>query len=280
MKRAENMEILEQRKTKAMERMAKSNFRLFMLSFLKDLSPYIVLALIIIVIVVLIKGGGRLLTPLYMLDSKRRSAFSSVKGIRQRTIDYFKVKFGGLFEMLSPGYKVRLFFGMFSPFGGVKYNAIPRPRLYSGRCDNLRWIQQDNNGRVDLSQDGAAGKCFSAVRPKDIVWNLDISKMPDFYDLPQIRQDALKDKMRITIPYDSEDSIRDGNTFFVPRCDKAYYGSDRKNLVNQGKGKMALEDTGTTCRLVAHPLSKAKYSVSNATQSKLAKLLERIKTSG
>lgn len=262
MRRAETMELIEKKKLKAMEKMAKGNFKLFILALLKDLSPYIVLALVIWFIVVLMKGGKFASTRSKRTkDPKRRSAFARVKTKWENMLDKILDKFQVIIDFFSPGYRTRMFFNMFSPTG-PRYNAIPRPQMKSGRCDNLRWIQIDNDldKQVVLDMDGKAGKCYSSVRPKNIVWELDASRMSELYELPAKRQDELKRNMTVTIPYTSDDSIKDGNTFFYPRCDAAYYGNDPKNKADM------FEDLGTSCKMKVHPLLKSKYSVSDLTR--------------
>lgn len=262
MRRAETMELIEKKKLKAMEKMAKGNFKLFFLAILKDLSPYIVLAFIIFLIVVLLKGGKaasrRSKRP---TDPKRRTAFAKIKSKWENMLDKILDKFQIIIDFFSPGYRTRMFFNMFSPTG-PRYNAIPRPQMKSGRCDNLRWIQIDNDldKQAVLDMDGKPGKCYSSVRPKNIVWELDVSRMSELYELPAKRQDDLKRNMTVTIPYTSDDSIKDGNTFFYPRCDAAYYGNDPKNKADM------FEDLGTSCKMKVHPLLKSKYSVSDLTR--------------
>lgn len=264
MRRAETMELIEKKKLKAMQKMAKGNFKLFILAFLKDLSPYLVLAFIIWVIVVLMKGGSSASrrSNRRTTDPKKRSAFAKIKSKWENFLDKILDRFAVVINFFTPGYRMRMFFNMFSPTG-PRYNAIPRPQMKSGRCDNMRWIQIDNDidKNVVLDMDGKAGKCYSAIRPKNIVWELDTSKMSELYELPTKRQEDIKRNMTVTIPYTSDDSIKDGNTFFYPRCDAAYYGNDPKNKADM------FEDLGTSCKIKVHPLLKSKYSVADLTRS-------------
>lgn len=258
MRNAETLELIDRSRATAMNRMARSNASVFFLSFLKDLSPYLVLALIIIVVIILAKGAKR---SNVQSDPKKLSVFNQAKTRTQRIISWIKEKIALVLSKLMPGYQLRM---MFSMIGGPKYsNVVPREQVKSGRCDNYRWIQLDKNNNIVIDSDGQEGRCFSAIRPKNIEWELDISKTPEFYELPEARQTQLKPKMKIVIPYDTEDSIKDGNTFFIPRCDRAYYGDDptKKVPINQ-----VLEDAGTTCRMVSHPIAKAAYSRSSFTK--------------
>lgn len=260
----ENSKIhLEKRRVKAMERMAKSNLRLFMLAFLKDLSPYIVLAFVILLIISASKGSA-LLRPLKKIDAKRKKAFAKAQSRWQRLKRWIKAKLTWLIRLLTPSYRVRLFLRMFTPFGG-KGSQIPRQRIMSGRCDNHRWIQIDDKNHIQLDADGRRGYCFSSIRPEDIEWELDVSKMPDFNDLPERTRKNMQSKMKIVIPFDKENTVKDGNTFFVPRCDKAYY-KDAKD--GQGKPLPAtlLEDTGTSCKLASYPFVKGSYSENGLTK--------------
>jgi hypothetical protein len=257
---------LEKRRVKAMERMAKSNLRLFMLAFLKDLSPYIVLFFILMLIIFLSKGGS-FMRPLRRLDNRRRTAFAKAQSRWQRFKRWIREKLQWLIKLFTPGYRTRLFLQMFMPFGG-KSNYVPRQRVMSGRCDNQRWIQIDENNAAQLEVDGKRGFCFSAIRPEDIEWQLDVSQMPDFHELPETTRKEMQKRMSIVIPYDKEDSIRDGNTFFIPRCDKAYYKNARDSKGKPIAAKL-LEDTGTSCKLASHPLVKGSYGAGNPTREDL-----------
>lgn len=260
----ENSKIhLEKRRVKAMERMAKSNLKLFMLAFLKDLSPYIVLAFVILLIISASKGGA-MLRPLKKIDAKRKKAFARAQSKWQRLKRWIKTKLAWLIRLLTPSYRVRLFLKMFTPFGG-KSSQIPRQRIMSGRCDNHRWIQITDKDKIDLNTDGKRGYCFSSIRPEDIEWELDVSKMPDYNDLPQQTRKNMQSKMKIIIPFDKEDSVRDGNTFFVPRCDKAYY-KDAKDAKGKPVPASLLEDTGTTCKLASYPFVKGSYSENDVSK--------------
>jgi hypothetical protein len=260
MRRAETLELVERKKLRAMERMAKGNLKLFILALLKDLSPYIVLALVIFVIVMLMKGGAAAASRSRRVginDPTKRSEFAKVKSRTENIMDAFLKKFQVIIDFFTPGYRMRTFLNMFSP-NGPRYNAIPRTQMKSGRCDNLRWIQVNNDmdKSVVLNMDGQAGKCYSAVLPKDIVWELDPNRMGELYELPKTRQDQLKNKMTVTIPYTSDDSIKDGNTFFYPRCNDAYFGNDPNDKANM------FEDLGTSCKITSFPLAKALYNQS------------------
>jgi hypothetical protein len=241
--------------------MAKSNFSLFMLSVLNALAPYLVLFLVIIFIILLVKGLSRASST---SNPEQQGAYSSLKSRPQIFFESILSKLRSILNIIAPGHKVRSFFGMFS-LTGPKYNAIPRSQMKSGRCDNNRWIQIDNefNKNVVLDVDGQSGKCYSAVSPKDIVWELDASKMGELYELPAKRQDDLKKYMTVTIPYETDSSVKDGNTFFIPRCNDAYYGDDPTNKADM------FEDLGTACKIKVHPLLKAKYSVSSKTRNQV-----------
>lgn len=192
-----------------------------------------------------------------MEDPTKRSEFAKVKSKTENMMDAILRKFQVIIDFFTPGYRMRTFLNMFSP-NGPRYNAIPRTQMKSGRCDNLRWIQVNNDmdKSVVLNMDGQAGKCYSAVLPKDIVWELDPNRMGELYELPKARQDQLKSKMTVTIPYTSDDSIKDGNTFFYPRCNDAYFGNNPNDKANM------FEDLGTSCKITSYPLSKGLYNQS------------------
>lgn len=259
---------LESRRVRAMNRMAKSNFSLFLLAFLKDLSPYIVLAVVILVII----GGAKSASafrPLRDLDAKRKKEFSKAKSRFERLKTWIKTKLKWLIKLITPSYRVRLFVRMLLPFGG-KGNQIPRQRIMSGRCDNHRWIQVNENGDPDLDMDGRRGYCFSAIRPENIEWELDVSRMPDYNDLPQQTKKSMQSRMTVVIPYDDETSVKDGNTFFVPRCDKAYY-KNAKDANGKNVPATLLEDMGTSCKLGSHPFVKGSYGSADMKKLDLIK---------
>lgn len=271
MRRAETLELIEKKKLKMLDRMSKGNFKLFILAFLKDLTPYLVLAFVIFIIVMLLRSGSTTSTTSSRSTSvppENRAAFSTIKSKTQNTIDSIRNKLRVITDFFTPGYRTKAFLAMFSATG-PRYNAIPRPQMRSGRCDNLRWIQIDNDldKKAVLDMDGQVGKCYSAIRPKSIVWELDASKMSELYELPAERQDAIKRNMKVTIPYTSDDSIKDGNTFFYPRCDAAYYGDNPNNKADM------FEDLGTSCKIKSHLLLKSKYSLSDLTRSSFASKL-------
>lgn len=261
---------LELRRVKAMERMAKSNFKLFVLAFLKDLSPYLVLVFIILFFIFLSKGGS-LVKPVRKLDTKRKRAFQRAQTRWQRFVSWLKAKLRWLLQLFTPGYRTILFLRMFIPFGS-KTKYIPRQRMMSGRCDNHRWIQVDGNDKPQLSVDGRRGYCFSALRPDDIKWDLDVSKLPDFHELPNELKKKANAKLSVVIPYDKEDTVRDGNTFFVPRCDKAYY-KDVKDATGKNVSAKLLEDMGTSCKLASYSLVKDASSKPAATHKELVNKL-------
>lgn len=249
-------EALERRRIKAMERMAKSNFKLFMVAILKDLSPYIVLVLVIVLFIMLVRGTfGKTIR---RVDKKRAQAFSKAKSRWKRFIAWIKAKLAPIRKFVTPGYKMRLFFQMIMPFGSEN-KGIPRQRIQSGRCDNMRWIQLNANDAPQLDLDGEKGYCFSAIRPENIEWSIEPSKIPDFFDLPQNVQKGLQSRMKIVIPFDQESSIKNGNTFFIPRCDKAYY-KDLKTPDGQRVPAPLLDELGTSCRLKSYPFTKGAYS--------------------
>lgn len=258
---------LEKDRVRAMNRMAKSNFRLFLLALLKDLSPYIALLIIILFIIVLMKGSA-IMRPFRRLDARRRVAFAKGKSRYQRFKLWLKSKFDWLFKLLTPGYRVRLFLRMFLP-GGAAANQIPRQRIMSGRCDNNRWIQINDRNEVQLDADGKRGYCFSAIRPEDIKWDLDITKMPDYNELPEQTRKSIQSRMQIIIPFDNEDSVRDGNTFFVPRCDKAYYAKAKDKDGKPIPAKL-LEDFGTSCKLGSYAFVKGSYGSAGKTREEVA----------
>lgn len=265
LKLQERAQMLELKRIKAMQRMGKSVFALAFLEFLNKLMPYLVLFFVFWVIVMGGSAAAAIMRPIARIDAKRRQAFQSTRTKTQRFNAWFRRKFKFLFDAFTPSYRTRMFIRMFMPFKG-NVTTIPRQRIYSGRCDNMRWIQMNDKGQPDLAQDGKRGYCFSAIRPKDIEWKLEPSQMPEFNELPDNMKKTMWSKMNIVIPFDSDSTIRDGNTFFVPRCDRAYYKNLKDEKGNNVPAKI-LEDTGTSCKLASYPFVKGSYGAKGFTKT-------------
>lgn len=267
-------QLLEKRRVRAMEASVNTTFKVMVQSVLKDISPYIALVLVIVFIVLLAKGVFR---PVRRVRTNRRRqrAMRTRQSAWQRFTAGIRGWFSPLIKAVTPGYKTRMFLASLSPFATTP-NGVPRTRIASGRCDNMRWLQMDSAGAPQLNRDGERGSCMSAVSPADIKWAIDVGKVPDFHDLPAHMQRSLRPRMHITIPYDQDNTVHSGNTFFVPRCDKAYYTNLRDRSGAHVPARL-LEDMGTTCRLKSFPIPRDAYSRAGTTQQQLREKIQKMK---
>jgi hypothetical protein len=213
----------------------------------KNAAPYVVLAVVIITLVVFMKNTNSII-------SNRRSNISTAKRIKQSAnknlnpSNYYIIrqiqklwswilsKFKKIIDkILAPLYRIRQFTGMIS--GGAHDNSpILRQRIESGRCDNLKW--------VETTAEGTKGYCNNSIHPIDLTWKIDTTKTPEYFDLPQIRKQQLENYLTVKIPWDKSPNA----TFYVPKCDKAYYPA---TCTKEGICQKAdlFEDVGLACRL-------------------------------
>jgi hypothetical protein len=240
----EEMERLKAKEVRALEKMGTGMWKIFFGSLISNATPYIVLILLIVMII-LISRGSDVTRPIRKLNDRRKREFAKAKSRLQKIRDWIRDKlqwFRAMFRLIAPGYRVRLFIRMFLPFRG-KQPTVPRYRLRSGRCDNVRWLQED--------RDGQRGYCYSAIRPKDIEWELDETRLTEFYTLPRSQRERMLKKMKVYIPYTTDHITRSSkNSFFVPQCEKARY--------EDGTPAHLLSDSGTTCLLNTKSLTQYK----------------------
>lgn len=199
------------------------------LVLLRDLSPYIALAIVIIVFIIIFSTGSssRPANPRYANRNAPRSSSYNI------------------FGWLSPGYKVRSMMNYFN--GNVK--SIQRPIEKWGRCDNMEWQHMGGNG---------SGLCVRTYKPKDIEWSLSPDKIPDLKKLPKTVSDKITnngERLKIYIPWAEQ------GPFYVPQCSKAYF----KTLASDGTEKQVsathlLKDNGLTCERMS--FTAEKYGVS------------------
>ena len=209
--------------------------------------PYIVLFLVCFLLYILIKGpaGSPLSSAVGGISSTTSEAYNTTKGFFAKAFGWLTVFWAKLRSFMTPNYRVQMFFRSISPFQG-SIPSVPRQQMMSGRCDNLRWI--------DSSTEGTAGYCLSSVRPNDFIWNLDISKMPEYFELPLERRMQLTPKMRIRIPYVRGDpNAKD--TFFIPDCKNATFVDVIDPVTKKEVPAPLFEDTGMMCKLKELPSS-------------------------
>ena len=109
-------------------------------------------------------------------------------------------------SILSPS--TRMTFYSINPFAS-NLPSTARPLIYSGRCDNLNFIEDSN--------EGDKGHCEVSQMPDKISWNIDQSQIPEYVSLPASQKTLLNPKLTINIPYTRNPE----ESFFVPQCDQA-----------------------------------------------------------
>lgn len=210
---------------------------------MKDLSPYLALALVIMVVFMGWKFGPPKIRR-GTTNNKSNNLYNAAKTRWQR----FKSWIGGLFAMITPGHQWKTFLRMLNPLAG-SFTKLPRPRMIYGRCDQVTWRE--------LGGDGRAGLCARTYAPKDINWVMDTEKMPDMNRMPEeMYQKVTKDgrRLQVTIPWALQ------GTFYVPQCSKAVFGD--------GASAAGLfKDEGMTCRKkeVTVPTYNERYRVKGGT---------------
>lgn len=205
-----------------------------------NIVPYIVLGIIIYTIYVLIKSPNN--NVYTKIGSGTKKVYTTGKTWWQKIWAVITWPFRKLKELIKPSYKFRLFIRSISPFQGA-LPSTQRQQMMSGRCDHLRWIQD--------TSDGAQGFCHSAIRPKDIVWEMDMSKLPEYFELPDERRAEMQSRLKIRIPY----SVYPQDSFYVPECDRATF-IDYKDANGNEMPAPLFEDTGMACKMREVPSMK------------------------
>lgn len=173
---------------------------------LKDLSPYIALALVIYLLFWGYTHGAPKLK--FGESSKRRDdVFKKQKTRWERFRDWL----GERLAFLAPGHRYRQILRMLNPLAGT-FKKLPRPVMPHGRCDDVNWRE--------LGGDGRAGLCARTNAPKDLQWIMDTDKMPELGRLPNALYAKATNggkKLQVTIPWALQ------GTFYVPQCAKATF---------------------------------------------------------
>jgi hypothetical protein len=192
-------------------------FNLFKI-VLRDLSPYIALAIVILVFIWAFSNSGS------RGGSSRRSANN--RNLQHPNAPKQPYRW---LKWFTPGHRIR---GMFNYFRSNP-TSIARPIERFGRCDNVEWQHNGVNG---------PGLCTSTVMPKPIEWTLKEDTMPDLKKLPaeiKKRLTADSQKMKVFIPWAAQ------GPFYVPQCSKAYFRD-----TSQGSAAYLFKDNGLTCERV------------------------------
>lgn len=191
---------------------------------LKDLSPYIALA----VVIAMLFYGYRFGAPRVRFGNssdRRDDVFNRNKSRWER----FKQWLGERLGMFAPGHRYRALLRMLNPLAGT-FKKLPRPVMPHGRCDDVRWRE--------LGGDGRAGLCASTQSPKDLQWVMDTDKMPELGRLPEKLYAKATNggkKLQVTIPWALQ------GTFYVPQCARATFAD------GSSAGKL-FKDDGMACR--------------------------------
>ena len=200
---------------------------------------YVVLAFVLLLILSATSGGsrgkksssGNSKNPFIAL---KRMAKADIRAIKSETKSIFGTikkylnKIYAYFSKISNGmYKLKQ---MSNSFSGGHNNAFDRQKAFSGRCDNLTF--------VETTPDGQGGHCDSTLHPLDITWRVNNNYPTEYNDLPATRQNVMNNKYNtIKIPYSVNSQTNpDGTTsvdpsFYLPQCGKAYYANTCKNSV-------------------------------------------------
>lgn len=191
-----------------------------------QIMPYLALILVIMVIISFV---------IICTKVKQVKNNPAIRKARQRTLGFFgKIKyaiktlinrvFGPILKILAFDSSTKGFLRMMNPMA-KQVPSVPREQLKSGRCDNMKFVENRN-------------QCEATVKPDDILWELDISKFPEYYNLPIAEQKRLEKRLKVYIPWQQNAS------FYVPQCNKARFQGE----VEGSASKLLLEN-GTTCRL-------------------------------
>lgn len=138
---------------------------------------------------------------------------------------------------ITPGYKARRAFAVFNFYGGQP-PMVRRPKIGSGRCDNVQWRE--------VGADGRDGLCARTMGPEDIQWDFDTERMDEYTRLPGDLARKISrggEQLQVSIPYKMQ------GTFFVPQCKQARFrdGSSAAHL---------LDDLGLSCARVERQSAK------------------------
>ena len=212
---------------------AQSKFRDAYKSILKYGMPYLVLFIVFAVILFALKKGSTPPRPTSKANLRKNLGYI---GKLLKTIKN-QFSFGPTFKKMAR---------MIS-FTGADTPSISRPGLNSGRSDNVIWVETDGEG--NLVQEGEMGYSETTTIPDNIYWKMDLSRMPEYSQLPEYIRKQIKNQTEIIIPWDQNSE----QSFYVPQCEKAVFAkscdpNDPKNLSKCTRADL-FEDNGMSCRL-------------------------------
>ena len=199
---------------------------------------YVVLAIVLIILMGALSGGSR---GKKSSSGNSKNPFIALKRLAKRDINAIKNEgksiIGSIRKILNKikAYFSKIFNGMYklnqmaNTFSGGHNNAFDRQKAFSGRCDNLTF--------VETTPDGQGGHCDATLHPLDITWRINNNYPQEYNDLPATRQNDMNKYNTVKIPYSVNSQTNpDGTTtvdpsFYLPQCGKAYYANTCKDSV-------------------------------------------------
>jgi hypothetical protein len=194
-----------------------------------NIAPYIALILVFIIVISFMKGGKggksgnnsyfyRIRKSITSFEHRAVNDIRKVERIAKKDAlfanSWIHKKFNQILHFLDVIFnplitRIKQYMNLFS--GKGHSNVFDRQHIESGRCDNLNWIE--------TTAEGTKGTCDNSIYPEALKWNLDTSKTPEFFELPQSRKSDMDKYSSVEIPWDKTPEA----SFYVPQCEKAYY---------------------------------------------------------
>ena len=266
---------LQERSVRASERASPSELtiqlRNLVLKFIEKAIPYVVLFMFLLCLYLLLTGA-------FTSKSKSTRKSNSVaeikkyeKMIKRQFTGFFGsiyLYFYKLWNSISLPPQINRLLNTFNQYndGGP---TVPRDLVNSGRCDNIKWIEN--------TEDGKMGSCDSAIRPQDLTWKLDPQLNSEFRSgnfAEYASKNGLDPKIwtnntNVIIPWGRSPET----TFFVPQCEQAYFANQCRTAVNSTLCKTheqwsdgyccakanLLKEQGLTCGLASFNLGNKTY---------------------
>lgn len=203
--------------------------------FMENFMKYLIIFIVIFILYLMFRKASR--------APKTVKITSKVTGLFGRLMKFLNTILNKVFSF---GPQIRKITSMFNVLGG-DVPDIPRNAERNGRCNNVSWIETDEDGH--MTQDGVQGYCETTTRPANIKWQMDVMRMPEYAELPSEIKKQIKNQLKVTIPWDHNEEA----SFYVPQCDQAVYTDtcDPKHPNDLRRCMKAdiLEDNGMSCRL-------------------------------
>jgi hypothetical protein len=261
---------LQERGVIASERASPSEItiqlRNLVLQFIEKAIPYVILMLFLVCLYLLFTGG-------FSSSSKSTSKSNSVAEMlkyEQMIKSQFTGFFGSIYlyfykiwSSISVPPQINRLLNTFNQYndGGP---TVPRTVVTSGRCDNIKWIENTGDGKM--------GTCTSTIRPQDLTWKLDSQlnsefrsgSFQDYAKANGLDSSQWVNNTNVIIPWDRSPET----TFFVPQCEQAYFANQCRSEANKTSCKTheqwadgyccakanLLKEQGLTCGLASFTL--------------------------